>query len=359
MATFLGFGTGKDGAIPSSGIYSSTKAYCSGTAASLNLTPSSTTGFTAGDFVLIHQSRGTGAGAREINRISSIGGGVLVMSIPLENTYTTSGASVAQVVEINQYSGGTIAGTLTCAAWNGETGGILPIMVSGILIVTGSLEATGKGFVGGPHENAPAYSGESYAAAIVRQWQANYGGGGGAGGGGGVQGGGGGGHGTTGATANGTGGSIPGEGGSTYGASDLSSIHFGSGGGGGLTVVGGDGGAGGGVLFVFANNIICSSGYLQSNGGAGGAGTATSGGGGGGAGGSIIIKARSATIGTSRVRCTGGAGGHSTENGGAGGKGRTRIEACTLSGSISSTYYGSFTNEVGGQDWCGITHGIL
>jgi len=391
MAQFLGFGTGKDGAMPASGTYTSTKAYCSGASGSLNLTPSSTTGFSVGDFVVIHQSRGTGVGAWEINRISSIGGGVLVMNIPLVNTYTTSGVSVAQVVEIKEYLGGTISGSLIAPDWDGSaTGGILPIMCNGLLSITGALTANAAGYRAGmaAYNNGDdqyrynggqgeSYNDATYLADHKQSYAANENGGGAgvgynerAGGGGG-----GGGHGSVG--GNGEDGIGPdthgGTGGTVGGSSTFAQFIFGGGGAGGgcgkIPTQAGRGGKGGGAIIIFSKQIVVT-GAIQAKGEAG-ASAATgggyyddAGGGGGGAGGALIIKSETANIGTDKIDLRGGAGGLASASrydgdGGLGGNGRFRVEACTLSGSISSTYYGSYTNVVGGQNWCGITHGIL
>ena len=112
---------------------------------------------------------------------------------------------------------------------------------------------------------------------------------------------------------------------------------------------------------VFAREIVCSSGYLLSRGGAGGnSSSADSGGriasGGGGAGGSILLKGQTLSIGTNRIQTQGGDG---PDNAGSGGKGRIRLETCSLTGSVSSTYYGSYSTSIGGKSYCGSLTSIL
>ena len=63
------FGNGSDGTYTSGTIPTLTVRSCSGAISSSTITLTSA-GFTDGDVVLIHQTRGTGAGQWEINRIS-------------------------------------------------------------------------------------------------------------------------------------------------------------------------------------------------------------------------------------------------------------------------------------------------
>ncbi len=127
-----------------------------------------------------------------------------------------------------------------------------------------------------------------------------------------------------------------GAGGSSYGDSQLSTWHMGSGGGGGGGSVhagGGAGGAGGGLIVINATTINIA-GTISANGGNGFAGSAADGaggGGGGGAGGSVYLFASSVTI-TGSVSAlggnggTGGAGSYSSGgNGGTGSGGRFKV----------------------------------
>ena len=353
---FLGFGNGSAGIIPTSGTYAGANTSCSGSASSTTLSVSSTSGFSANDYVLIDQSRGTGVGNWELNQIASVSSS-LTMRFALENTYTDSGASQAQVIKILQYKGGTISGTFTGNAWNGNVGGILPIMCSGRLVISSSVHMNTKGFRGASASTGAGYTGEGSANASLRQRTAN-----GNGGGGGILkdgrwgGGGGGGLGTSGVTGSSYGTSdAGGVGGSTAGSADLTSLVFGGGGGTGYTDTGstsGAGGTGGGKILIFAQQLVVT-GYIYSN---GSNGVKLQNGGGGGAGGSILIKSNYANIGTNKLRVLGGTGGINVGDferyGGDGGKGRIRVECCSLAGSVSSTYYGSYSALTSGLDWC-------
>lgn len=375
---FLGFGNGSAGIIPSSGIYSGANTSCSGSASSTTLTVSSTSGFSANDYVLIDQSRGTGAGNWELNQIASVSSS-LTMRFALENTYTDSGASQAQVIKILQYKGGTISGTFTGNAWNGNVGGILPIMCSGRLAISSYLTATGLGFRGGNGvatgvDNSKSYQGESAIGVGSLDQLRN-----GAGGGGGYKksgalnpsGANGGGHGTVGLEGQTTSADTTGQAGTTDGGITLIDFVFGGGGGGAIVntsgYTAGKGGNGGGKIFVFAEQLVVT-GYITNYGSAGSSSTTGDrvGTSGGGAGGGILIKSNYANIGTDRLRVTGGTYGSASgyisggrNLGGAGGKGRIRVECCSLAGSVSSAYYGSYSALTTGLDWCYSAGAIL
>ncbi len=72
----------------------------------------------------------------------------------LINTYTDAnfssfGQRRYQVVRVPQYLSATLSSSLTCAYWNGSTGGILAIDVAGILTLGGTVSVNGRGFRGG------------------------------------------------------------------------------------------------------------------------------------------------------------------------------------------------------------------
>ncbi len=73
----------------------------------------------------------------------------------LINTYTNAAAAGAngakrfQVVRVPQYTSATLSSTLTAAAWNGTSGGVLAIDVAGVLTLGGTVSVDGKGFRGG------------------------------------------------------------------------------------------------------------------------------------------------------------------------------------------------------------------
>ncbi len=77
-------------------------------------------------------------------------GGGLVFSYTESAASATQGRSSYQVVLVPQYSTATLSSTLTAAAWNGSTGGILALDVSGTLTLgTATVSVTGLGFRGG------------------------------------------------------------------------------------------------------------------------------------------------------------------------------------------------------------------
>ncbi len=370
MSQFLGFGSGKDGVKTVSGTEDiNSRTSCSGTTGTKTLSVASTAGFSNGDYILIHQSRGTGVGQWEINKIDTVGSGQLNLVLNLDYTYTDSSASQAQCVRIPEYKSITVpaGASISPAAWDGDVGGIAAFMCSGKAIIDGSINANGKGYAGGA--GAPAswgYHGEGTAGASFQ-------GGGdpnGSGAGGGSSssgnksaGGGGGGHANQGQNGTAGTGETYGTGGYASGSSDLVSMTFGGGGGGGgrgngVSGYAGSGNRGGGINVVFAR-LLTGSGSISSNGLNGESGTEEGSAGGGGAGGANHVKTAGIS-GTLNVTATGGAKGikGSGGNGGDGGDGsvgRNRIETC--SGSVSTNPTAS--QVIGGQKWCGQSGVIL
>jgi len=104
----------------------------SGTVGEGTLVVGNATGFAVGQRVLIHQTRGTGAGAWEEHAIAGIDGTTFTLDSPLQRTYATGGANAAQVIVVAQYGNLTVAAgtTLTAPAWNGVTGGVLAVLAT-------------------------------------------------------------------------------------------------------------------------------------------------------------------------------------------------------------------------------------
>lgn len=350
----LPFGNGSAG----DGIISSdpnARTNATGSAGSPNLTMGSAI-LSDGDIFVIHQTRGSGVGQWEINRVASGGGGV---NIVCEKNLQYSYGTCAQVIKFSMHNNVTV-NSHSPSNWDGAKGGVEVICAKATLTIAGTFSASGKGYRGGNgnsnnygnygehHDGNQGFSGNRN--------PVNCGGGGGkpnepnsqngASGGGG-------GH----ASAGGEGTEPPGVdddhgglgGAADHGASDLVSamIFGGAGGGGGgksssPAVPGGQGGYGGGIVILIAKDIVVS-GYVGAAGGAGSNGTTnnggTSGGGGGGAGGSIILICRTADIGTNLIVATGGSGGGGNGGvGGTGGIGRIAIHyADSISGSTNPT----------------------
>lgn len=364
MAQFITWGSGADGAVSLSGTFSPTDASCSGSSGSFSLSATNAS-FASGQLVFIHQTRGTSAGAWEWNFISSYSSGTITLRHPLANTYTDSGASQAQVIVVPQYSRVTVSGGLASKRWltTHEVGGIIPIIASDSITITGSVTTAENGYDQGIEAfgfNGQQGEGTAGAEGTVST-AAN-----GSGAGGGVKhatsagGGGGGGHATAGSNG-GAGSGGAGTGGEAAGNSALTTMVFGGGGGAGgsgttASNFGGSGAPGGGIILLFAPKVTVS-GTVSCNGGAGQDGTngsggaSTGGGGGGGAGGSIFVKAITASIGTNLLTVNSGANGISLGAGGAGGAGavgRIRVESCSLTGSATNATY-----STGGHSFCG------
>lgn len=323
----------------------------------------------ANDIILIHQSRGTGAGNWELNKVVNDAGTYLNLVNNLSHTYTDSGASQAQAVLVPQYSSLTISGGGP-AVWGGNVGGIYAVICNGTVNVSGTLSATGKGFAGGTGNNSSegdtgsyGSQGEGIAGVGSQTRSAN-----GNGGGGGTVAGsahgaaGGGGNGASGVNGvddgnNGTG--KPGIGGSIAGNNTLTLFSLGGGGGGARQWESGSAGSGGrgaGGVIILARAITIA-GSIQAKGSNGGSSSCNASkpddrkrsmNAGGGAGGSVLLKGETINISTNKINtqagsgATGGGSCWQTFNGGSGGKGRICIEKRSLTGSVASTYYGTY-----------------
>jgi uncharacterized repeat protein (TIGR01451 family) len=296
-----------------------------------------TTNFTAGQYEYVVAASGVTAGS-------------ITLTTALKNTYVTSALNgtatlrTFQVVRVPQYSSLTLTGTITPAAWDGSTGGIVALDVAGTLNFNGNtINASGAGFRGGagrvlttPNAGNAAYvttsnnaatdfngqkgegtagtpryinnagvlldrTAEGYPAGSASRGAPGNAGGGGndntnnSGGGGGAN--------------SGTGGrggnsfqdnaAIGGEPGAAYTLASGTSLVLGGGGGAGSTNQGsGDlanglsssGSAGGGIVLV-RTGTVAGTGTVLANGAAPGTGVTNDGGGGGGAGGSILVTA--------------------------------------------------------------------
>lgn len=348
------YGDGSDGDVA---INNSTDApidsACSGSADATALTATNAS-FATGQLILIHQTRGTGAGNWELNKIASYSAGTITTSYPLINTYANSGASVAQVLVLTQYDEFTINSgqTLTAKAWNGTVGGIVAKIAKTSITVTGNISAvggtatngngaTGGGFRGSAGRNSigQGNQAEGTGGAGSASTNAN---GNGAGGtnvtsapaGGGGSGGGNGGAGSLGTSAGNT---VAGDVGAVAGNAGLTSMVFGGGGAGNGSSGGlAGGGAGGGIVILIAPTITIT-GTITTNGGRGleGTGGDAANDGGSGAGGSILLKGNDLVLGSNLATATGGA---AQSNGGAGGTGRIHADYGTsITGTTNPT----------------------
>lgn len=130
--------------------------------------------FAAGELVLVLQVGGelapaayrpggdvldlsdSGEGRWELSRLSGVAAGVLRLEAPLVRRY----ARVSQVVRVPEYTDVHVAdgASLRAEPWNGRSGGVLALLVSGTLINQGALDAAGTGFRGGEAELGVATS---------------------------------------------------------------------------------------------------------------------------------------------------------------------------------------------------------
>lgn len=124
--------------------------------------------FGPGDKVLIVQMKGASidltntasfgnisdygnAGRYEINEVASVSTGELFLTYSIENSYDFD--NYVQVVRIPVYGDVLIDSTLTCAAWNGSTGGILALISEGTITLQADIHTDEKGFRGGDDMN--------------------------------------------------------------------------------------------------------------------------------------------------------------------------------------------------------------
>lgn len=345
------FGDGVDGDYSSTTIPTMTYRSCSGSASSTTLTLTSA-GFSNGDLILIHQTRGTGAGQWEINKIVSGGGTTsLTLQKSLQYTYTDSGASQAQVIKIPRYRNVTVpsGATWTGSSWNGDVGGILVLAANGTITVTGTITGMGQGFrygLGVQSNDNTGYEGEGYNTLTQDKTTS------------GVEGGGGGGYnasaggGSYGNTSGGSGGyndSVPSNG-STGGVADLTSIYFGGGGGGACRIdappANMRGGGGGGIVILIAKTISTSGG-INNNGQNGVASNVNNWcrAGGGGAGGGCLLVCQNSTLGTNLITASYGIGGQKTSGGNSGANGGVGRISIHHSGTVTGTTNPSFYDQ--------------
>lgn len=124
------------------------------------------------------------AGNNEYAEVKSVPNSTSIqLRCGLSNDYTALGK--VQIIRVPRFENLTVNGTLTTAAWNGNTGGVLAIEVNNNLIINGQITASELGFRGGiantgssllgvahwsrPLSNAGGMKGES-----IRGWSAEY-----------------------------------------------------------------------------------------------------------------------------------------------------------------------------------------
>ena len=291
------------------------------------------TGIADGDVVMIHQTRGTGAGQWEINKVASGGGTVnLVMKKSLAYTYVAG----AQIVSFPMNDVTTI-NAFTATAWNGSKGGLTIICGRTSIGTGGNLISSEKGFRGGSGHAGSGdtdFTGQAAEGTTGGPTNAKYTANGNGGGGGGTSSGetrngaGGGGHANAGVTGTRPVSGSGGVGGAIAGVAALTTMVMGGGGGeqgfwGSWSTGEGEGGNGGGIVVLISKAVTLTN-TIAVN---GEAGEAFWSGGGGGAGGSVLVQCETAILGTGKITAALGAGGTGGDDGdgGAGSVGRIAV----------------------------------
>lgn len=365
---------------------------CTSVRITIGATTGSATPFAVGDRVLIIQMQGSrpnisnsasfgslpsvpisgtdgflaNAGNFEFSTISDISGSNITLNAPLSNSYDVEGN--VQLIRVPVYTSATTVGVanVTALAWNGSTGGVVVLICTNTLTLTGSITANGAGFNGGASAvNGGACATNYFFNAASNQGankgdglpvsNANYARGRGAwansGGGGNTNtGGGGGGNGAAGGNGgNGNGCTNAGVGGYLLTATN-SEIYMGGGGGGGFGTNGTAGARGGGIVIVDTQDLAGTGGISAIGSNATNA-TSNGAGGGGGAGGSVYLNVGSGTnAGAKTINVSGGNGGNGNGNGGGGGGGAGGVIRTNAIGgvAITRTLTGGSAGSAGG-----------
>ncbi|WP_306818542.1 adventurous gliding motility protein AgmC [Archangium lipolyticum] len=379
----FGLGTGRNGSlrVESAGVVINRYARLTADAAegSSVLTVASAKGFAVGELVLVHQStglasvpasgdqrplslEGSSVGRFEYARISAVSDGALRLSAPLLYGYA---ANLSQVVWVPEYTELEVraGASLSAKPWDGGSGGILAVLVTGRLRNDGRISVDGLGFRGGaflthddlkgctgldePVASGGSYKGEGLVAerfgTASGRGNLSHGGGGGnchnAGGGGG-------GHGGTGGLG---GRSAPADGeqdAGGLGGAPLAYVPYerlvlggGGGAGEGNNGEGTGGGAGGGLMLIRAREVR-GEGRFSAVGETPPPTAGGDGAGGGGGGGAISLRVEQ-ELRCGAVDASGGAGGDTTEAsfpvgpGGGGGGGVVFLQGGSLECSTS------------------------
>lgn len=292
----------------------------------------------------------------------------------VQDALATTNRRTYQIIRVAQYSSATLTGNVTAPYWNGATGGVVLLDVTGTLNMAGfTVDVAGRGFRGGGGQvwngtadsaityvtatniitnlagfkgegiaGTPAYIYDSVTNTVVATGTDYTGGGqgkgapGNAGGGGdnwnGTRdngGGGGGGNGAIGGFGgygwsgagwpSGTTQDLRGIGGAAFAQNSTSRLVMGGGGGAGANNnsagLTSSGGAGGGIVMIRAGTMA-GTGTINANGAIGQTQISNDSGGGGGAGGSVLVNTISNAVGTLTINAIGGRAGDGFAPGG-------------------------------------------
>ncbi|NVJ17159.1 hemagglutinin, partial [Myxococcus sp. AM010] len=163
----VGLGSGAVGALTINAANTSINTYTRVTAAvpagQSFVTVASTTGFSVGNLVMVHQTTGLAApasgsqtpinlvggpvGRWEFARIASLTATRLNFTQPLTVAF---GATGTQAIRVPEYTSVTVnaAGSIVAAPWDGATGGVVAFLSQGAVNNAGAIHADGRGFRG-------------------------------------------------------------------------------------------------------------------------------------------------------------------------------------------------------------------
>ena len=287
--------------------------------------------------------------------------------IYVQDALATTNRRTYQIIKVPQYSSATLTGNVTSPYWNGSSGGVVLMDVSGTLNMGGfTIDVSGRGFRGGGGQvwnntadsaityvtatdittnlagfkgegiaGTPAYIYDSVTNAVVAtgtdytaggqgkgapgnaggggdNWNGTRDNGGGGGGGNGAAGGFGGYGWSSAGWPAGTAQDLRGIGGAAFAQNSTSRLVMGGGGGAGANNnsagLTSSGGAGGGIVMIRAGTMT-GTGTINANGAIGLTQTNNDSGGGGGAGGSVLVNTVSNAVGALTINAIGGKGG--------------------------------------------------
>lgn len=176
------FGTGAAGNVTTSGTLNSYAHLTANTTyASRTISVNSTSGFSVGQSVMIHQTQHSNiasAGNYEFLTIESISGTNITFTTNLVNRYDSTPSSansnnqtstITQIVGSPQYNNLTLNGLVQAKAWDGYSGGIVYLTCAGTLTCGSNwISAFGKGFRGGKGSTNSASQSQGYAGESIR-----------------------------------------------------------------------------------------------------------------------------------------------------------------------------------------------
>ena len=154
-----------------------------------SFTVNSSAGFAPGDRILIIQMKGAtintaapatnssfglitaynNAGRYEFAIVNSVPNGTTI-TITSPTTHTFDPAGRVQIVRVPSYNNVTVVGPLTAQPWNGTTGGVLALWVTGTLTLESDIDVSGLGFRGGAVSDANGDCRDATWATTNTQW---------------------------------------------------------------------------------------------------------------------------------------------------------------------------------------------